>query len=112
MKSYFPGLFVFVSFLLFTGCVKEPEDVFSQNGSERMDGYLQKASQALLNNKKGWMIRYYPSADLEFGGYTIFALFKSENEVTLTSDINKNKITSSYAVLAEGGPLLTFNGYN
>lgn len=112
MKSYFPALFVFVFSLVFTGCVKEPEDVFGQNSSERMDGYLQKTFQTLLNNKKSWMMRYYPSADLEFGGYTIFALFKSENEVTLTSDININKITSSYAVLAESGPLLTFNSYN
>lgn len=110
MKRYFPGLFVLVFSLVFTGCVKKPADIFSQNSAERMETSLQKASKALLNNKKGWMMKYFPN--LGYGGYTIFALFKSENEVTLTSDINKNKITSSYAVVAEGGPLLTFNSYN
>lgn len=110
MKRYFSGLFGLVFLLLFTGCVKKPEDVFSQNSAERMDAALQKASKALLNNKKGWIIKYFP--DLEFGGFTIFALFKSENEVTLTSDFGENEITSSYAVLPEAGPLLTFNGYN
>lgn len=110
MKRYFSGLFGFVLLLLFTGCVKKPEDVFSLNSAERMDAALQKASKTLLNNKKGWIIKYFPG--LDFGGFTIFALFKSQSEVTLTSDFHKAKITSSYAVLPESGPLLTFNGYN
>lgn len=64
MKRYFSGLFGLVFLLLFTGCVKKPEDVFSQNSAERMDAALQKASKALLNNKKGWIIKYFPTWNL------------------------------------------------
>jgi len=70
------------------------------------------AYTVLRGNPSWWMLKYYPSATKEFGGYTLFAKFVSDGEVTLVSDINATATTSSYAVIPGSGPVLTFNGYN
>ncbi|MCH5600437.1 DUF4302 domain-containing protein [Niabella ginsengisoli] len=94
------------------GCVKSPDALFDKDSATRVDEFVKNARSVLQASKEGWEIRYFPSSDLEFGGYTLFAKFTSDNEVTLTSDINDERITSSYAVIGEGGPILTFDTYN
>src|SRR5690606_6961205 len=38
--------------------------------------------------------------------------FISDAQVSLTSDVNDDVVTSSYAVIPETGAVLSFNGYN
>lgn len=112
MKRYIFKLVFFFTVIAFAGCVKEPASIFERDSAERLNDFVVKARETLKAQKQGWMIKYYPSSDLEFGGYTVFANFTSDNEATLTSDIDDSRINSYYSVIAESGPILTFNTYN
>jgi len=94
------------------GCKRTEDPVFEQNSAIRLTEAVQNAQKVLRGNADGWLMKYYPASSKEFGGYTLFAKFVSDREVTLTSDINTNSVTSSYAVIPGTGAILTFNGYN
>ncbi|WDF69290.1 DUF4302 domain-containing protein [Sphingobacterium oryzagri] len=98
--------------VFFSACKRETDPIFEQNATLRVTEAIQHAYDVLQGNEPGWMMKYYPSDTREFGGYTIFAKFISNGQVTLTSDINEDVITSTYGVVQESGPVLTFNGYN
>jgi len=108
------GIYIWFLLTVFVlGACKRTEDpIFDKNSAERLSEAVEHAYDILQGNSNGWMLKYYPASTMEFGGYTLFIDFVSDKDATLTSDINKNAITSSYAVIAEGGPVLTFNGYN
>jgi len=107
---------IYIWFLLtvfvFSACKRTEDPIFDKNSAERLNEAVEHAYGILQGSPNGWMMKYYPASTMEFGGYTLFVDFVSDKDATLTSDINKNSITSSYAVIAEGGPVLTFNGYN
>lgn len=107
---------IYIWFLLtvfvFCACKRTEDPIFDKNSAERLNEAVEHAYGILQGSPNGWMMKYYPASTMEFGGYTLFVDFVSDKDATLTSDINKNSITSSYAVIAEGGPVLTFNGYN
>lgn len=111
-KNKLAFLVVLMGLFFASSCVKAPDEVFDKNPTERVNESISKAMSTILAHKEGWELEYYPSSDVKFGGYTIFAKFLSETQVTLTSDINSDKITSSYDIIAEAGPVLTFDGYN
>ncbi|TYR38052.1 DUF4302 domain-containing protein [Sphingobacterium phlebotomi] len=98
--------------LLMTSCKREEDRIFEENASLRMTEAIANAYGVLQGNEAGWEMKYYPSQNQEFGGYTIFAKFISNAQVTVASDAIENSQTSSYAVIHESGPVLTFNGYN
>lgn len=108
------GIYIWFLLTVFIlGACKRTEDpIFDKNSAERLNEAVEHAYGILQGSPNGWMMKYYPASTMEFGGYTLFVDFVSDKDATLTSDINKNSITSSYAVIAEGGPVLTFNGYN
>ncbi len=111
-KRRFSVLVMLISLFVAASCVKSPADVFGESANVRVKEAIAKAKTTILAHKEGWQIDYYPSADLEFGGYTIFAKFLSETQVTLTSDVYEDQVTSSYNIIAEAGPVLTFDTYN
>lgn len=110
-KRYLLILFI-IPFLLVSSCKRLEDPIFDENASVRMTAAVQEAYAVLQGNKAGWMMKYYPSSGREFGGYTIFAKFISNAQVTLTSDVNTDVLTSTYAVVPELSATLTFNGYN
>jgi hypothetical protein len=106
-------IFVFLfPILIITSCKRETDRIFEENATARMTEAIADAYKVLQSSETGWLMKYYPSEDLEFGGYTIFAKFISNGQVMLTSDINEDVITSTYGVIHDSGPVLTFNGYN
>src|SRR5690606_39945032 len=108
------GIYIWFLLTVFVlgACKRTENPIFDKNSAERLSEAVEHAYGILQGNSNGWMLKYYPASTMEFGGYTLFIDFVSDKDATLTSDINKNAITSSYAVIAEGGPVLTFNGYN
>ena len=102
-------------------CEKKRDRVFTENPTERLDGSVENAYRVLQQNKAGWLIKYFPSPIQEFGGYTIFASFKSPVEVELRGDFAQvnlydyyisRKPESSYLIYPGAGPILTFDTYN
>lgn len=103
---------VLLVLVVISSCKRLENPIFDQNPSAKMTEALENARKAIKANPKGWMIKYYPNSNKAYGGFNIFAVFNSDSEVTLTSDVNTDEIRSTFDVIAEGGPVLTFNGYN
>ncbi|RZF59762.1 DUF4302 domain-containing protein [Sphingobacterium corticibacterium] len=98
--------------LLITSCKREQDRIFEENASVRMTEAIANAYGVLQGNEAGWVMTYYPSDNQEFGGYTIFTKFISNAQVTMVSDAIESSETSTYSVIHDTGPVLSFNGYN
>ncbi len=98
--------------IILNSCKRIEDPIFDESASARVQQEVENARAVLRSHTDWWLIKYYPSPTQAFGGYTIFSKFISDSEVTLTSDINSDRITSTYAVIPETGALLTFNGFN
>ncbi|NGM64602.1 DUF4302 domain-containing protein [Sphingobacterium sp. SGR-19] len=98
--------------LLITSCKREQDRIFEENASVRMTEAIANAYEVLQGNEAGWVMTYYPSDNQEFGGYTIFTKFISNAQVTMVSDAIESSETSTYSVIHDTGPVLSFNGYN
>ncbi|MCL2027385.1 MAG: DUF4302 domain-containing protein [Bacteroidales bacterium] len=110
-------LIVLVFPLFLQSCLKYEEDLFDKNATERIMEALAQADQVLRGATNGWIMSYYPGiAPEEWGGYTLLMKFEAENKVTISSlyGIGKTDSTevSMYELLAETGPLLSFNTLN
>ncbi|MCS3553162.1 MULTISPECIES: DUF4302 domain-containing protein [unclassified Sphingobacterium] len=112
MKLKYLLILFLLPILLISSCKREEDRIFDTNATVRITEAVQNAYTVLQGNKAGWMMKFYPSKNQEFGGYTIFTKFISNEKVSIASDPIAGVETSSYAVVAESGPVLTFNGYN
>ncbi|QBQ39962.1 DUF4302 domain-containing protein [Sphingobacterium psychroaquaticum] len=97
---------------LIMSCKRTEDPIFDKNASARMTEAVAHAHSILQANKAGWLMKYFPSGNREFGGYTLFAKFISNAQVTLTSDVDEDILTSTYSVLPESGVVLSLNGFN
>lgn len=112
MKRLQICIVLLLSLMIFNSCKRETDRIFSENAAHKLQASVENAYNVLQGSEGTWLMKYYPNADLTFGGYTIFLKFNSNSSVTLTSDIDSRKITSDYSILSESGPVLTFNSFN
>ena len=105
---------VIVSILsMLISCDKKRDKVFSESPTVRLNSSVNNSYEILQGNQAGWMIAYFPSNDLEFGGYTMFARFINNVEVVVEGDFTtKEAQTSTYIVSPGAGPILTFDTFN
>lgn len=103
-------------------CVKGEDDIFSKSSSERMKEKLQEYSKILEDAEHGWRMEYYPETDQSLGGFNFFCTFKN-GEVTMSGDFAfkiggvvtdpaGKEVKSTYKLIADQGPVLSFNSYN
>ena len=104
-------LFVLLVTTVLGSCTKEPEDVFDKSATERIDERVNEI-YSIIQQQKKWIIEYYPHSEKMYGGFTIFADFSSASEVSLSSDEVWSATQSSYQIIKDAGPVLTFNTYN
>src|SRR5690606_29797128 len=98
--------------ILITSCKREEDRIFEESASARMSEAIANAYKVLQGSDGGWVMTYYPSDDQAFGGYTIFTKFISNAQVIIAADAVESPQTSTYSVIHESGPVLSFNGYN
>lgn len=113
--------------MLSTSCSFEQEDYFDESASLRITHLNEDIQSRLVNQSSngnnGWVIQYFVAGtdELNFEGFNLFGRFHDNNKVTLASDHrflrngNANKYTehtSHYEMLAEEGPVLSFNTWN
>jgi hypothetical protein len=107
-----------VSGLFLQSCLKDEEDVFDKSAAERMDDALTEYQTVLTAAPNGWLMEYYPEEDQAIGGYTYLCSFNASGEVTVASEITTrnhqsgDQITSLYKLIADQGPVLSFDTYN
>lgn len=112
--------------VMLTGCMFEQEDFFDESAALRIQHTNEKIKDVLCQqttNGHGWVMQYFVAGtdDYTFEGYNILAGFTPSGKVTMASNHGmlrngqSGKYTESsslYEMLAEEGPVLSFNSWN
>ena len=105
---------------MFAGCAGEEKDLFEKSAAERLNETGKIYSSRLQSSEAGWVMEYYPTNTDETykgRGYLIMADFDKDESVTLAmknimSDDEYMEERSLWEIIADNGPVLTFNTYN
>ena len=104
----------------FAGCAGEEDNIFSQSAAERLNAASELYSSRLEAQPNGWVMQLYPTTDKEapFGnGYLVLVDFNKDRSVkaAMNNILSGNMFmedSSSWEVITDNGPVLTFNTYN
>ena len=120
MKKIFSTVLLIAGALMFAGCAGEEEDLFDKSAAERLNETGKIYSTRLQSAEAGWVMEYYPTNTEETykgRGYLIMADFDKDESVTLAmnnimTDYEYMEEKSLWEIIADNGPVLTFNTYN
>ena len=107
--------------LAFTACSRDEESLFDKSAAERTVEALENAQKYLTEAPNGWEFLYFPNPDE--CGYNILVDFDEHGQVKASAKayIQKGSIktdsivvdaNSTWEVVSDYGPILTFNTYN
>ncbi|MFZ4726916.1 MAG: DUF4302 domain-containing protein, partial [Paludibacter sp.] len=114
-KIIYFHILAFTAFI-FNACSPEQADIFASSSAERMNNAMIDNQTILTSAENGWAMQYFPTD--EKPGYTFLMKFGSnkfvtiagKNEFTIKNELQKD--SSLYQLIADNGPVLTFNSYN
>ena len=106
--------------LSFTACVNEEDDLFDKTAAERLNEASALYSERLTASPNGWAVQLYPTTQDEapYGnGYLLLFRFHKDKSVdaSMNNDLSNGKYlaaTSSWDVITDNGPVLSFSTYN
>lgn len=104
-----------LAFLIVSACsLHEEEDFFNDSSANRMSEALKQYKEILVAPENGWIMKYYPSDDLSFGGFNLLVSFNENGNATIAGEnaAPDESATSLYSLIQSAGPVLTFNSYN
>jgi len=103
-------------FLLLSSCNYEEKDLFDQTPAERLNNAINDTYTNLTNAANGWEMAYFTNP--ENAGYTLLVKFRKDGKaiVASQSSLTQNEAyeqdSSLFELIADYGPVLTFNTYN
>ena len=116
MKKIF-NISALILMLSLAACApSEVDDIFDENPAERLDNAVENYKQAFKANGGRWLMQYFCNSDEE--GYNFIMEFNNDGTVdisTQNSYVNDGSFytdKSLWDVVADYGPVLTFNTYN
>ncbi len=106
--------------IAFTACVNEEDDLFEKSAAERLNEASDLYSSRLMAQPNGWAMQLYPTNDNEapYGsGYLVLCRFNKDHSVVVSmknrfTDNAYRTDTSLWEVIADNGPVLSFNSHN
>ena len=101
-----------ISSLALSSCLKDQEDVFDGNASERMQTYLSDAQKTLMSSENGWALDYYPDRNQSYGGFAYAIKFTGSSATVSSALLPGVSETSLYKMTTDNGPMLSFDSYN
>lgn len=116
MKKIFAILFSLACVVGFTSCDNEVDDVFGEGSAHRLKHAIERYDNLLCEAENGWVMEYFATDQEE--GFPMLVKFSKTKAATFGA---KNKYssnnkyaeeTSMYDIIADNGPVLTFNTYN
>lgn len=103
-----------VSLLATTAC-NDDDSIFENSAAERIEQGLDRYEQALLKGKT-WIMEYYPSESLKYGGWIYVLRFNEDHTVRAwfegSTFADDTYVQTTYAVEYSTGPMLKFVDYN
>ena len=110
IKSFLLGISILS---LATSCEKKMDKIFEESPTDRLNVSVANTYSALQSSSTGWLMEYYPSSALEFGGYSLFVKFSNNTDVSVEGDFTSKELqNSNFKVVSGAGPILTFDTYN
>ena len=104
------SIFAFVSLIVFPACQQLEPDVFDKPSSARMSDFLEDIRTTLVAEQYGWTLDYFPGS--AYSGVT-YALKFTNQQVTASVETAPTVTeTSTYALKADDGAVLSFDTYN
>ncbi|NPD91906.1 DUF4302 domain-containing protein [Xylanibacter muris] len=106
--------------LSFSSCVNEEDDIFDQSAAQRLNAASELYSGRLMASPNGWAMQLYPTKENEtpFGnGYLLLMNFNKDHSVRvgmnnlLSNNVYREDV-SSWDVITDNGPVLSFSSYN
>ena len=106
--------------LAFVGCSNEEDDFFSKSAADRLNDIKADYSAKFQSAKNGWIMQYFPTTEIATNGVgqLMVAKFNANQTVTLSryqktfSGGSVISATSLWEMIADDGPVLSFNSYN
>ena len=97
-----------------SSCSREEDDIWSQSAAERLEAAKSEYHKILCSAPNGWEMYYFAGGDER--GYNFLMKFASDSVVIATRNSNTSNAyaqeSSAFEVIADDGPVLTFNTYN
>jgi len=99
--------------LAMTSCLHDDKEIFDKSAAERIAEAVAKDKAILEAAPNGWHMVLWTAQNYGGGGYNMYMKFKG-GKVEIKGDIAPATMTvrSSYDVIKDQGPVLTFNTYN
>lgn len=113
MKKILLGSAVALATLSLQSCLTDDKELFDESAANRIEAVVAADKQLLESATNGWQLHYYTGKEYTGGGYTMFVKFK-DGKAYASSDIAPadSVATSSYDVIKDKGPVITFNTEN
>lgn len=114
MKNIY--LLILASFVLFTSCDNEVDELFELSSQERINEATQEYKDILTAPENGWLIEVIPT-DEAMGAFNAYAKFTKEGMSYLSNDFNAYRIeavtdSSLYKVGYTQGMTITFTTFS
>ncbi len=97
-----------------TGCLFQQDDIFDQSPAERLETLKLRYYNELCQAENGWVMDYFPTEDSE--GFPLLMKFSPTDAAVVASknylQPNYTEAVSMFEIIADNGPVLTFNTYN
>lgn len=103
--------------LFFTSCNKEEDAIFSKSAAERITEAVATYTVNLAQAPGGWLMEYYPTRATDCQGVLMCAKLQTNGlaHIAMFNDYSIGQFvadSSCWEVIADQGPVLTFNTYN
>ncbi|WP_422089915.1 DUF4302 domain-containing protein [Tenacibaculum ovolyticum] len=98
-----------------TSCETNKEEaIFEESTSERIKKSISEYKDLLTSSDNGWIIEYYPEKTQKFGGFNYGVKFNEDLSAEVVMELFdfSTRQSNSFNVIANGGPVLTFDTYN
>ena len=115
-KKIFFVATVAASLAVLPSCKNEVDDLFDQSAADRIEQAMTDYNEALCSAENGWEMLYFANGDEQ--GYNLLCKFNEDGSVKFAAknEFSSNnqyaEETSLYEMIADNGPVLTFNTYN
>lgn len=114
MKKFLLYIMVVAGMMSLQSCLHDDKELFEESAADRLEHATEETKQILESSESGWALQYYIGEEYTGAGCTYLVKFKNgKADVSLDMMGDPSTVThSSYDVIKDQGPVLTFNTFN
>lgn len=113
MKKFLLYIMVVAGMVSMQSCLHDDKDLFDDSAANRLEQATEETKQILESSESGWALQYYLYDEYTGGGLTYLVKFKDGKADVSVDLADPSQVSrSSYDVIKDQGPVLTFNTYN